>query len=222
MTAPTRRMFLGSAAVAGAGAMMTFPVVPGFAQDDAVGGELRRQLEATLRLMGRNRTGEGPRRIGGLLRLMVAHHRQLDSEIRARGRRIVRERGREAVLAADVDLHEVMALAERLGLRFPLTPRSPSRQVREQVLDELLSKGITAHWLRAADAFDKLSELLDQQAGAIRPVIYDAEACRTMTIMLEGYAATAAVACLFGPNFVCAAATGAYLGHLAAMWYVGC
>jgi hypothetical protein len=224
MTPQSRRVFLGSAvaAAAGGGAFVLLPN-DGLAQADAVGTALDRELLAAVRLMARNQTGEGPRRVATIFRLMAIHHAPKDAAFRAALRAQVRAVGREAILQRTMDPVELQANVRQFGFRFQVTPPNPPRAVREKVLDEFLAHGLTPFRRMAAEAFDKASEDLDRRAGAIRPIIDYNEQCRMQVSLHDAYTAGAALACVISPGSpVCLGITAAAVTQLALLYYYGC
>jgi len=223
MTPQSRRVFLGSAvaAAAGSGALLMLPK-EGFAQDD-FGTALDREMLAAVRLMARNQTGEGPRRVAGILRLMALHHAPKDAGFRAALRAKVQREGREALLQRTMDPIELEANARTFGFRFVITPPNPPRAVREKVLNEFLAHGLTPFRRLAADGFDKASGDLDRRAGAIRPIIDHNEPCRMQEMLYDTYTAGAAMTCAVLPGSpACFGITAAAITQLALLYYYGC
>jgi hypothetical protein len=138
MTPQRRRVFLGSAAAAagGGGAFVLLPKDVD-AQSDAVGLALDRELVAAVRLMARNQTGEGPRRVAAIFRLLAIHHAPGDAAFRAALRAQVRAAGRDAVLQQTMDLVELRGNVLQFGFSFEVIPPTPTRAIREKVLDEI-------------------------------------------------------------------------------------
>ena len=224
MTPQSRRVFLGSAvaAAAGGGAFVLLPK-DGSAQADAFGTALDRELIAAVRLMARNQTGEGPRRVAAILRLMAIHHAPKDGAFRAALRAQVRAAGRQAVLQRTLDPVELQANVRQFGFRFEVTPPNPPLAIREKVLDEFLARGLTPFRRMAAEGFDQASEELDRRAGAIRPIIDRNEQCRMQEGIYDLYSAGAALACVVAPGSpACIGITAAAITQLALLYYYGC
>jgi hypothetical protein len=223
MTPQRRRVFLGSAAAAagGGGAFVLLPKDVD-AQGDAVGMALDRELVAAVRLMARNQTGEGPRRVAAIFRLMAIHHAPGDAGFRAALRAQVRAAGRDAVLQQTMDPVELQGNVRQFGFGFKVIPPTPPRAIREKVLDEFLARGLTPFRRRAAGSFDRAGEELDRRAGAIPPVIDNTEACRMQDTVSDTCSAGAALASMVAPGSpVCFGVTAAVITQVALLYYCG-
>jgi hypothetical protein len=222
MTPQRRRVFLGSA-VAAAGGGGAFVLLPKDvnAQGDAVGTALDRELVAAVRLMAHNQTGEGPRRVAAIFRLMAIHHAPGDAGFRAALRAQVRAAGRDAVLQRTMDRVELQASVRQFGFCFEVPPANPPQEIREKVLDEFLVCGLTPFRRLAAESFDRSSEEFDRRA--VTPAIIDyADAGRIPDMIYETCSAGAALASVVAPGSpVCIAVTAAVITQLALLYWRG-
>lgn len=165
-----RRVFLGSAAVAGVGAavgVMMLPAPHTYAQTgvaDPVLGELRKQLEDTVAAVrrGRGRPGEHARRLASVIRLLNAHgvgaaadtvlRRRLDAE------------GRDALLAREFDMVRFMEELKALGIdRVPTLIATYPDRVR--MFDQTVRNGMTATLASLSASFDRIAVALDQSVA---------------------------------------------------------
>jgi hypothetical protein len=180
----SRRAFIGSAAAASAGAVglavsnQSFaPVVRAQTTDDPIVTELERQLsEATHKLL--DRPSESLRTIASAVRLGAIHYRSkgVDQAVDRALRRMIQERGRDALLTLSPSAEELNAIARNAGLSsFP--PTAFDYAARSAGLDAVLKVGLTARLTQMAAAFEEQSRGIDARLGPVRRIAYDAQMC---------------------------------------------
>lgn len=165
-----RRMFLGSAAAAGVGAAVGGPFflptidmhAQGHAPTDPVLTELSAQLLATVRAVrsGRGKAGEHARMLAANIRLLNAHG--VGAQADARLRRRLRDEGRDALLARELDLDTLAAEMQAVGVeRVP--PLSATYADRARVLDLTIKNGMAPTLAALGVAFEQIAPALDRQ-----------------------------------------------------------
>jgi len=177
----SRRVFLGSAAMVGVGSAAGGSFLlnresnaQGHAGHgrDPVFAELGKQIQESVEGLRQRPAGEHARKLASAMRIAAAHGAGvgIDAQVKAALRDAIRKEGRDALLLREVDPARLAQEAKQFGLA-QLPPQPPvDFAARGQVLDALLSEGVTAQWRKAADAFDRISEELDRRAGGIRTV----------------------------------------------------
>lgn len=166
-----RRTFLGSAAAAGVGAAvggtLTFSSFPTHAQGpvaaDAVMAELQKQLAATMIALrkGTGRPGEHARSIAANIRLLNAHGFAAQTD--ARLRRLLKQEGREALLARQLDPKMVAAELKAIGVtRVPAFSATYTDHAR--MLDATATDGVAATLAALSAGFDRIAPVLDRHA----------------------------------------------------------
>lgn len=120
-------------------------------------------------------TGEDARAIAAQLRTAAIRGSQIDLDATARTglERLIRSRGRNAVLAIDIDRAKTTSQMKRVGIEvddrwFALGLPDPA--ARRKALDMLISGGITEVLTHAARVFDKMGSVLDARASAVARV----------------------------------------------------
>jgi hypothetical protein len=203
MTQHTRRAFFGSAAVLGAGAVITsVPVISGgqaAARPDPVAEELQRQLKSAIALM-QERRGEGARRAASIFRLAAVNNAAhgTDAVLQKALRDQVKKEGKAAVMLrgpSHAQHLKMQAEAREFGVTSLTIPTDVA--TRERAFDALLKGGLTGHYLRAAAFFDAAGRQLDARA-ALAPVALrrnDQEDCAKAREYRDDIAATAASIC---------------------------
>jgi len=168
-----RRVFVGSV-VAG---LPFLAALPALAQRGATAGHTHAAdradpvLDLLVRQMARTHNAaaqttpraEHFRALAAQLRTLALYERQLgvDEQIRAAVKELVDRDGRNAVLYATPDVEMRRRNLQTYGFRLPVRGREPavfpSHQQREDVLDDLLERGITP-------AFDQMAAVADRVA----------------------------------------------------------
>jgi hypothetical protein len=120
-------------------------------------------------------TGEDARAIAAQLRTAAIRGRQIDLDAAARAGldRLIRRRGRHAVLAIDVDRAKTKAQLKRYGIEVGdrwLAANPPDHATRTRALDALISGGVTDVLTHSARVFDKVGSVLDARASVIARV----------------------------------------------------
>jgi hypothetical protein len=222
-----RRVFVGSLAAAGVGAvgaasLLEFPASAQRGVTTPLTREIRRQLKQAL---GRMRDGqaEGARQAATVLRLYASTLN--DGQIRA----ALRKANRQQILLAQVNHGELIRQAEELGLNpSRLPPHALNRVGREAALERLIKEGLSPLMLQVADVVDGVGEklrALERRGGAralqvaLRQPIPDPMACANceqersqVEAAMNIMTVTCAAAIVF-PLLaeVCAAASATYL-----------
>jgi hypothetical protein len=125
--------------------------------------ELQKQLTATMIAIrkGVGRQGEHARSIAASIRLLTAHGFAAAAD--AQLRQLVKQEGREALLARQMDPARVAAELKAIGVtRLP--PFSAGYSDHAQMLDATLTKGMTATLAALSAGFDRIAPVLDQHA----------------------------------------------------------
>jgi hypothetical protein len=120
-------------------------------------------------------TGEDARAIAAQLRMAAVRGGQmgLDAAATSGVQRLIRSRGRDAVLAIDIDRAKMKAQLERVGIEVDdrwFAAGLPDPATRRKAIDVLISGGVTDVLTHAARAFDKMGSVLDAHAGAVARV----------------------------------------------------
>jgi hypothetical protein len=204
MTQHTRRAFFGSAAVLGAGAVITsVPVISGAGQaaarPDPIADELQRQLKAAIVLM-QERKGEGARRAAAIFRLAAVNNAAhgTDAILQKALRDQVKKEGKSAIMLrrpSHAQHLKMQSEAREFGVTNLTIPADVA--TRERAFDALLKGGLTGQYLRAAAFFDAAGRQLDARA-ALAPVALrrnDQEDCNKAREYRDDIAATAASIC---------------------------
>lgn len=231
----SRRVFVGSLAGAGVGAVGTtslldFPVSAQPASAVPLVREMRRQLKEAFGKMRDGNAG-GARQAATVLRLYAST--VSDGELRA----ALEKANRQRLLLTEMNHGELVREAIELGLdpaRLP--PHSRDRVGREAALDRLLKEGLSPSMRQIADTLDGLGEKLDDLAKrrggpqllaiALRQPIpdpVDCGNCNAEAAQVDYAEAQVAVACALAAAFplppiqaACAAASTAFIVILSA------
>ena len=166
-----RRTFLESAAAAGVGAAvggtLLFPTFParahaqGHVETDPVMAELQKQLTETMIAIrkGVGRPGEHARSIASSIRLLTANGFAAAADVQLR--QLLKQEGREALLARQLDPARVAAELKAIGVtRVPAFSAGYSDHA--QMLDATMTKGMTARLAALGAGFDRLAPVLDR------------------------------------------------------------
>ena len=224
----SRRLFLGSVAAAGVGAVGVTSLdfsVPVSAQPAATGPltrEIRKQLKDSLQKLQFGNAAEGARQAATTMRIYAATVN--DAQLRA----ALRKADRVKLLASDMKHAEMEKAADELGVqRFLLNHAKTAPAVREAALNRLLKEGLSPMMRQLADELDKVAPKLQAQAVALRAVslrqpIPDCGSCDPVCNNVGPAEDTASVICaaslLFPPLAeLCAAALAAYV-----TWVTSC
>ena len=213
----SRRLFLGSVATAGVGALgvsaFNFPVAAQPAANP-VTGEIHRQLRGGVKKLLEGSGPDGARQLATTLRIYAATLN--DDRIRA----ALRKANRQTLLYGPVNHAEMARLADELGVPKSLLPAHPSStpQDREQALDRMAKEGLSPFLREAADSLEQTAVGLQERASRIRNVALQtcAERCGwTCGLVANSEAAmtiSCAMALVFPPAVeFCAAASANYL-----------
>lgn len=196
----SRRLFVG---IVGTGLPLLTASVSGgqghrHNSEDLVGRELRKQMKASIKALGGPRHGEAARRLAASVRIAVAHQRtgNLDAQLIAALQKIVRERGRDALVTADVAPSRLAAEARELDVAVPTLAPFDYNQ-RSAVLAAVMQNGVTATWEKAAEAFDLLGAEADRTYVGIRTVArrLDDQRCIELSAQLQILQDITAIAC---------------------------
>ena len=188
--AVNRRVFVGSMA-AGlpvlAGAAYGLAATPAARAHDhaTAGADLDPMFEHVVQEMAaihnrgteRGFTGEDSRAIAAQLRTAVIRGTQigLDATARTGVEQLIRRRGRDAVLAIDIDRARTTAQLKRYGIEIDdrwFAAGLPDEATRTKALEALTSGGVTEVLTHTARVFDKMGSLLDARASAVARVRY--------------------------------------------------
>ena len=185
--AVNRRVFVASVAAglpALAGAAYGRPALVGRGHDhvtagadaDAVLDHVVREL-AVIHNRGKARgfSGEDARAIAAQLRTAAVRSGQvgIDAAATSGVQRLIRSRGRDAVLAIDIDRARMKAQLERYSIEVDdrwFAAGLPDHAMRRKALDILIGGGVTDVLTHATRVFDKLGSVLDAHAGAVTRV----------------------------------------------------
>ena len=217
----SRRLFLGSVATAGAGALgvtaFNFPVAAQPAANP-VTGEIHRQLRSGVKKLLDGSGPDGARQLATTLRIYAATLN--DDQIRA----ALRKANRQTLLYGPVNHAEMARLADELGVPKSLLPAHPTStlQGREQALDRMLKEGLSPFLREAADNLDQTAVTLQERASRIRNAALQCESCGWACGFVQPSEAAMTVSCAMALVFppaaeFCAAASANYL-----MVYLAC
>jgi hypothetical protein len=218
----SRRLFLGSVATAGAGALgVTAFNFPAAAQPAAnpVTGEIHRQLRGGVKKLLDGSGPDGARQLATTLRIYAATLN--DDQIRA----ALRKANRQTLLYGPVNHGEMARLADELGVPKSLLPAHPisTPEGREQALDRMLKEGLSPFLRDAAESLDQTAVTLQERASRIRNVaLQQCESCRWACGLVATSEAAMTISCAMALVFppaveFCAAASANYL-----MVYITC
>ena len=120
-------------------------------------------------------TGEDARAIAAQLRTAAVRGRQIDLDAAARAGldQLIRRRGRNAVLAIDIDRAKTKVQLKRYGIEVGdrwLTADLPDQATRTKALDALINGGLTEVLTHSARVFDTMGSVLDARASAVARV----------------------------------------------------
>lgn len=165
-----RRVFVGSLAGAGVGAIGTtslldFPVSAQRAATPPLVREIRRQLKQAF---GKIQNGEsrGATQAATVLRLYASTVN--DGQLQA----ALKKANRQQLLLKEMNHEELLRLAEEIGINpARLPPHSLDRVGRELALDRMIKEGLSPSMLAVADYVDGLAEKMERverRAGGTR------------------------------------------------------
>ena len=185
-----RRMFLGSAAAAGVGTAVggTFffqgTHAQGHGTADPLMAELRRQIADTVIAIrrGRGSAGEHARRMAAQIRLVNAHG--VGAAVDAQLRRLLREEGRDSLLAREMDPAALAAELKAIGVeRLPAL--SATYADRARMFDATVRNGMTATLAAFAAGFEQVAPALDRR-GVVTVARQEDETCWQWLVTLSG------------------------------------
>jgi hypothetical protein len=225
---PSRRVFMGSAAAIGVGAVAgggtllletttsaQTPVVPDLVED-----EIRRQVRDSVHGLRGARRGEAARKLASAVRMAAAHFRAkgLDVTVRRQLQAQTRRDGRDAFLRRELDPQRLAAELREFGITTPLPPLAIDIRARARMLDDMLANGISNKLESTAAAIERLATLLDD-----RPIV--PINLRQQCPDVSGYVLFVEMAmaslCFFNIA-ACAIFTGMYAGLRISLWAIGC
>ena len=220
----SRRLFLGSVAAAGAGAIgvtaINFPAAAQPAADSSpIVLELRRQLKEAFEKM---RMGQsvGARQAATILRVNASTVD--DGLLRA----TLAKANRQQLLSTETNHEDLARQAKEFGLNpAMLPPHSIDRVGREKALDQLFAEGLSPLMLRVADYTDTVAVKMEtlERSGRARPLqialrrqTVDCGSCSDEQTQVASAMQAATVVCAAAIVFpplaeLCAAASAAYL-----------
>ena len=188
-------------------------------------------------------TGEDARILAAHFRTLGAYSRRsgLDDKVKERGRQIVREKGRDALLYPVQDEAKMRSELKQHGMnmdrRFFDLFRMPDHAQRERAVDRVLRDGASPVFSELGAALERAAGRLDQDyvrlvraGGGGQDAAYWEGYCNELSYQVAQAAALAAAACgptfagvilaaIFGPT--CAATSGG-LAVLSAVYFYRC
>ena len=223
-----RRTFLGSAAAAGVGAAVggslflptSLPHAQAHAVIDPVMAELQMQLADTVIAIrkGRGKAGEHARRIAGHVRLLNAHGVAAAAD--AQLRRLLRQEGRDALLAREIDPKMLAAEMKAIGIeRLPTF--SATYADRALMLDATITHGMAATLTDISARFDEIAPVLDRHAVTTVAVRQDGDECWQWLIFLTNLESVSWEWCVLNP-MLCSLFIGFYYAWASFMCALGC
>lgn len=166
----SRRVFVGSVAAAGVGAVGTaslldFPISAQRVTTPPLIGEIRRQLKEAFGKLQNGQSG-GARQAATVLRLYAStvDNGQLQAALR--------KANRQQLLLAKMNHGELVRQAEELGINpSRLPPHSLDSVGREVALDRLIKEGLSPLMLHVADFIDGVGAKMEdlERSGHARP-----------------------------------------------------
>ncbi|HEY7188303.1 MAG TPA: hypothetical protein VH436_17225 [Vicinamibacterales bacterium] len=140
---------------------------------DAVLDHVVREL-AVIHSRGKQRgfTGEDARAIAAQLRMAAVRGAQIDLDATARAEmeQLIRRRGREAVLAIDIDKAKTTAHLKRYGIEVDdrsFAMELPDPATRRKALEVLISGGVTDVLTHTAGVFEQTGSVIDAHAATV-------------------------------------------------------
>jgi hypothetical protein len=186
--AVNRRVFVGSVAAglpALAGAAYGLAATPSARAHDhaAAAADLDPTLEHVVKEMAaihnrgtqRGFTGEDARAIAAQLRTAAVRGAQMDIDATTKKgvQQLIRGRGRDAVLAIEINKTAVMAQMKRYGIeiddRWPAS-RTLDYATRVKALDAVIGGGVTDVLSHTADVFEQIGSAVDRRRGTVARV----------------------------------------------------
>jgi hypothetical protein len=189
-----RRTFIGSAAAAGVGAAVggalflpTFDThAQGHAAADPILAELQKQLAETVMAVrkGRGKAGEHARRIAANIRLLNVHG-GIPTAADAHLQRLLRQDGRDALLAREIDPESLAREMKPFGVdRVPTLTATYADRAR--MLDATASNGAASILATLSTRFDQIAPALDRYAGTRAVARQDVDECWESLLVLTG------------------------------------
>jgi len=224
-----RRTFLGSAAAAGVGAAVggslflptSLPHAQGFAVGDPVMAELQKQVADTVIALrkGRGKAGEHARRLAANIRLMNAHGVAASAD--AQLRRLLKQEGRDALLARQMDPDMVAAELKVIGVtRVPTFSATYADHAR--MLDATVTKGMSATLADVSAGFERIAPVLDRNANtSLVAVSQDVDVCWEWFVFLVGLESLSWETCIIGMS-LCWLFLAFYVAYATFMCSLGC
>ena len=223
-----RRMFLGSAAAAGVGTAIGGAFffqgfdthAQGHGTADPLITELRKQIAETVIAIrkGRGSAGEHARRIATQIRILNVHG--VGAAADAQLRRLLRQEGRDALLARELDPTVLAAELKAVGVdRLPAL--SATYADRARMFDATLENGMTATLAALGDAFEQLAPALDRRSVVTVASRQDSETCWQWLITLTGAESLLWEWCALGLD-MCWLMVWFFLAYASMMCSLGC
>ena len=226
-----RRTFLGSAAAAGVGAAVggsaLFPTSLSYAQghpvpDDPVMAELQKQLAETVIAIrkGRGKAGEHARRIAANVRLLNAYGLATAADVQLR--RLLKQEGREALLAREIDPTMLAGELKVIGVeRLPAF--SATYADRALMIDTTATNGMAAALAAVAAGFDRIAPVLDRHATttSVVAVRQDVDECWEWFVFLTSLESLSWEWCIIGMS-LCWLFLAFYMAWATFMCSLGC
>lgn len=212
----SRRLFLGSIATAGVGALGGAALnVPVAAQPGAnpVTREIHRQLRGGVKKLLDGSGPDGARQLATTLRIYAATLN--DDQLRA----ALRNADRQTLLYGSVNHAEMARLADELGIPRSVLPLHPTStpQGREQALDRMLKEGLSPYLREVADRLDRTAVTLQNRTARVRNVaLQQCPSCDWACGFVPESEAAMGLACALAAVFppameLCVAASASYL-----------
>jgi hypothetical protein len=222
----SRRVFVGSLAGAGVGALgatsLDLPLSAQPGSTSSLVREIRGQLKEAIGKM-RNGQSDGARQLATTLRIYAStvNNDQL--------RETLRKANRQQLLLAQTDHRELVRQAEELGINpSTLPPHTLDRVGREVALNQLIQEGLSPLMHRVADYIDEIGTKMGrlERAGRARPLqvalrqpipdTVDCGNCNNEKAQVDNAIAVMTVACAAAAIFpaaliACQAASATYL-----------
>lgn len=239
-----RRVFVGTLAagipvLAGVGVERAWAQrgKPAAAPPDPVLRQLQADMKRAVHRLSKAPSGENVRQLSSSLRLLAAWgaSAQIDQRIKDSLRGAIAREGREALLARPVDPDRLRNEARAFGFDGSSSIVVPDLmpqddRLRRRVLDDMLADGVTARWRQLADTLDAVAVEVDKRVSAAQGGIMLAAQGNPATcgqISQQLFYLSAQMTFWCAPWFAwfvegCGLVTSAYLGSLAAYWWLGC
>jgi hypothetical protein len=182
--------------------------------------ELQKQLTETVTAIrkGRGRAGEHARRIAANIRLLNA--RGVAAPADARLRQLLKQEGRDAVLAREMDPQMLAAELKAIGVeRMPRF--SATYADRALILDATATNGMAAILATLSARFDQIAPALDRQSYTAVSARQDGDECWEWLNTLTNLDALAWEWCVLNP-MLCSLFLAFFIAYASFMCSLGC